>query len=151
MQSNASTTREYLRSLPEDRKEPVEKLRNVIIENLPEGFQEEMAYGMLAYVVPHKSYPAGYHCNPKQPLPFMNLASQKKYIAVYHMGLYADKKLQDWFTGAYRDRLDKKPDMGKSCIRFNNIKSIPYDLIGELASKMTPEDWISLYEKQVKK
>lgn len=147
MQSKAATPDEYLESLPEDRKEPMAKLRKVIKKNLPKGFKEQMSYGMLGWVVPHSLYPEGYHCNPKDPLPFMNLASQKNYISVYHMGLYDEGKLLEWFESEYAKRVEKKLDMGKCCIRFKKMDSIPYDLIGELATKMTPQDWIDYYGK----
>lgn len=151
MQSKATTPEEYINSLPEDRKEAIIQLRNVIRKNLPKGFQEVMGYGMLGYVVPHKLYPAGYHCKPTDPLPFMALASQKNFIAVYHMGIYSDPKLLKWFTSEYPKHSDKKLDMGKSCMRFKKIDQIPSKLIGELAKKMTVKDWITLYEKEVKR
>lgn len=151
MQSDAKTPDEYIAGLPEDRKEALEKLRKVIKKNLPKGFKEEMNYGMLGYVVPHSMYPAGYHCNPKDPLPFLAVASQKNFVAVYHMGVYSDEKLLKWFTDEYAKRVKGKLDMGKSCIRFKKPENIPFDLIGELASKMTPQDWIAKYEKYVKR
>jgi len=151
MQSKAATPKEYVDSLPEDRKKAIKKLRSIIKKNLPKGFKESMQYGMLGYVVPHSIYPDGYHCKPETPLPFMNLASQKNFIAVYHMGVYADKKLMSWFTKEYAKRVEGKLDMGKSCVRFNKIDKIPYDLIGELASKMTVDDWVKIYEKNIKK
>lgn len=146
MQSKASTPEEYVNSLPEDRKGPIEKLRKTIKKNLPKGFVEEMNYGMLGYVVPHKLYPAGYHCDPKLPLPFMSVASQKNFIAVYHMGIYANPDLMKWFTTEYPKHTKAKLDMGKSCIRFKKSDDIPSALIGELAGKLTPGDWINLYE-----
>lgn len=109
-----------------------------------------MSYGMLGYVVPHSLYPDGYHCDPKLPLPFMNIASQKNFIAVYHMGVYADPKLLKWFTTEYAKHSKLKLDMGKSCIRFKKVDEIPFKLFAELASKMTPRDWIALYEKNLK-
>ncbi len=151
MQPKATTPKEYINSLPEDRKEAIIQLRNVIRKNLPKGYQEVMGYGMLGYVVPHKLYPAGYHCKPTDPLPFMALASQKNFIAVYHMGIYSDPKLLKWFTSEYPKHSDKKLDMGKSCMRFKKIDQIPSKLIGELAKKMTVKDWITLYEKEVKR
>jgi hypothetical protein len=151
MQSNALTSEEYINSLPEDRKEVISKLRKIILKNLPKGFQETMGYGMLSYNIPHKLYPAGYHCNPADPLPFINLASQKNFVALYHMGLYADPKLLKWFIAEYPKYSKAKLDMGKSCIRFKKIDQIPYELIGELAKKMTVKDWITLYEKEVKR
>lgn len=152
MQSKAKTPEEYLESLPEDRKVAIQELRKEILKNLPNGFAEEMSYGMLGYVVPLSLYPQGYHCDPKLPLPFMNIASQKNFIAIYHMGVYADKKLLDWFTKEYAKAMGKtKLDMGKSCMRFKKPEQIPYKLIGELASKITPKEWISIYEKNFKK
>ncbi|HKZ36872.1 MAG TPA: DUF1801 domain-containing protein, partial [Chryseolinea sp.] len=118
-------------------------------KNLPKGFKEVMSYGMLGYVVPHTLYPNGYHCDPKQPLPFISLASQKSHIALYHMGLYAGKNL-DWFTKEWSKTTDKKLDMGKSCIRFKKPEDVPMELIGELASKITPKEWIVMYEKNLK-
>lgn len=146
MQSKATRISDYLDELPEDRRKVVDRLRKIIKKNLPKGFQEVISYGMIGYVVPHKIYPAGYHCDPSTPLPFINLASQKNFVALYHMGLYGDKKLLEWFTGEWKKAVPVKLDMGKSCIRFSKPESIPYDLIGELAGKMTPEDWIKRYE-----
>jgi uncharacterized protein YdhG (YjbR/CyaY superfamily) len=146
MQSKATTVDEYIEELPPDRKEAIKTLRKVILENLPEGFKEEMSYGMIGYVVPHSIYPKGYHCTPKLPLPFLNIASQKNYIAVYGMGVYADKQLLKWFTDNYAKHTSSKIDMGKGCIRFKKPDQIPFKLIGELASKVTVEEWIKLYE-----
>lgn len=151
MQSKAKTPQEYIASLPEDRKESIEKLRNIVLKNLPKGFQECMNYGMLGYVVPHSIYPNGYHCDPKLPLPFINIASQKNHIGFYHMGIYSDPNLLQWFTEEYKKRVPTKLDMGKSCIRFKNPSKIPYELLGELVQKITPEDWINTYEKAFKK
>lgn len=151
MQSKATTVEEYLNELPEDRIAAMLQLQKIIKKNLPKGFSEEMNYGMLGYVVPHKLYPAGYHCDPKLPLPFLAIASQKNFIAVYHMGIYADPKLHDWFTNAYAELNIGKLDMGKSCIRFKNPAKIPFDLIGQLVSKMSPQQWIDLYESNYKK
>ncbi len=150
MQSKAKTPNAYFSSLPADRKKAMNELRNVIAKNIPKGFKEEMGYGAPGYVVPHSLYPAGYHCDPKQPLPFMGIASQKHFIAVYHMGIYADPKLLKWFTGEYK-KTGAKLDMGKSCIRFKKPEMIPYNLIGKLAGKMTPQDWITMYEKALKR
>jgi uncharacterized protein YdhG (YjbR/CyaY superfamily) len=151
MQSKAATVQEYLESVPEDRKTALNELRKTILKNLPKGFKEGMGYGMAGYVVPHSLYPAGYHCDPKLPLPFMGFASQKNFIAFYHMGIYADPKLLDWFVKEFPKHSDKKLDMGKSCIRFKKPDQIPYKLIGELVKKMTPEQWIAIYEKNYKK
>lgn len=150
MQSKATTVKDYVNELPEDRKLAIEKLRKVILKNIPKGFKEEMSYGMIGYVIPHSLYPPGYHCSPQLPLPFMNIASQKNFIAIYNMGIYADPKMLKWFTDAYAKAVPTKLDMGKSCIRFKKVESIPYDLIGEMASKMTPEQWIEVYEKNYK-
>ena len=121
MQSKATTPEQYLSELPEDRKEAMLKLRNAIKENLPQGFEEVISYGMLGYVVPHSIYPSGYHCDPKLPLPFINLASQKNFIALYHMGIYANKNLESWFVSEYPKHVKSKLDMGKSCIRFKKM------------------------------
>ena len=151
MQSKAATPDEYFASLPEERKEPMSELRKVIKKNLPKGFQEAMGYGMVGYCVPHSLYPAGYHCDPKQPLPFLGLASQKNFIALYHMGIYADEKLYKWFTEEFAKVSKTKLDMGKSCIRLKKPEHIPYKLIGELSQKITPQEWIALYEKNLKR
>jgi len=151
MQSKATTPEQYLSELPEDRKEAMLKLRNAIKENLPQGFEEVISYGMLGYVVPHSIYPSGYHCNPKLPLPFINLASQKNFIALYHMGIYANKNLESWFVSEYPKHVKTKIDMGKSCLRFKKMDDIPFDFIGELAAKVSVEDWISNYEKAFRK
>ena len=151
MQSKATSPKQYLEELPEDRKEPVSKLRQQILDNLPKGIEELMNYGMLGYVVPHSVYSDGYHCNPKDPLPFMNLASQKNFVAVYSMVLYSRKDLMDWFTSEYTKRCKYKLDMGKSCIRFKKMEDIPFDLIGELTTKVSTEEWIDIYESAFKK
>ena len=149
MHLKAQTPEQYLSALPEDRKIVVSHLRNAIIDNLPEGFEEVMSYGMLGYVVPHRLYPNGYHCTPELPLPFISLASQKNFIALYHMGIYSDKNLLEWFVGEYLKHTKMKLDMGKSCIRFKKVADIPFGLIGELASKMSVEDWITVYESNI--
>ena len=151
MQSKATNPEEYLNELPEERKAAVEKLRKTLLDNLPEGFEEGISYGMLSYHVPHSVYPAGYHADPKQPLPFINLASQKGYIALYHMSLYADKNFLDWFEKEYPKHSKRKLDMGKSCIRFKKMDDIPYELVGELASKVTPQQWIAQYEQNIQR
>ena len=146
MQDKAKSVQEYIDSLPEDRKEVMSKLRANFLENLPEGFVEGMGYGMMGFNVPHSIYPKGYHCDPKQPLPFLAIASQKNFIAVYHMGIYANKELFDWFVAEYPKHCKAKLDMGKSCIRFKKMNDIPYELLADLATKMTVQDWISTYE-----
>lgn len=151
MQYEAKSVTEYLEQIPENRKPIIEKIRVKINDNLPKGFEEGMNYKMIGYYVPHSIYPDGYHCDPKLPLPFMNIASQKNSINLYHMGIYANKELLDWFVREYPKHCKTKLDMGKSCIRFKKMDQIPYDLIGELASKMTSEEWISIYESSTKK
>ena len=151
MQIEANTPKEYLEKIPEERKEPMEKLRKVILENLPDGFKETINYGMIGYVVPHSIYPDGYHCSPELPLPFLSIASQKNFIGLYHMGIYANEELLEWFVDEYAKYVPTKLDMGKSCIRFKKMDQIPYELIAELASKMTAQEWINIYEKAVKR
>ena len=151
MQSKATIPEQYINELPEDRKEVIKKLRKTILDNLPEGFEECMNYGMLGYVVPHSIYPDGYHCDPKTPLPFINLASQKNHIGFYHMGIYSDPKLLEWFTLEFPKHVPGKLDMGKSCIRFKNPAKIPFELLGELVSKVSVKDWIQRYESVIKK
>lgn len=151
MQSKATSVEEYINELPADRKKMIQNLRKQINQNIPRGFKEEMSYGFIGWVIPHRIYPAGYHCNPKLPLPFVNIASQKNFVAFYHMGIYADNKLLDWFTTSYIKQFSKKPDMGKSCIRFKKEEEIPYALIAELMQKITVKDWMETYERLYKK
>ncbi len=146
MQYNATTIEEYLAAIPEERRAAITELRKVINKNLPQGFKETISYGMIGWVVPHSLYPAGYHCDPKLPLPFINIASQKNFIALYHMGIYNDEKLLGWFTAEYPKYVKNKLDMGKSCIRFKKPEQIPFKLVGELAAKLTPQDWIERYD-----
>lgn len=146
MQSKATTVEAYIAELPEDRKKAIIQLRKIIKKNLPKGFQEGMGYGNIGYSVPHSKYPAGYHCDPKLPLPFMGVASQKNSINIYHMGIYANPKLLKWFTDEHAKVSSKKLDMGKSCIRYKNPDDIPYKLIGELVSKISADEWIAMYE-----
>ena len=151
MPGKATTIDQYMADLPEDRQKTIEELRNVINKNIPKGFHEEMNYGMIGYVVPHTLYPDGYHCDPKLPLPFLSMASQKNSINIYHMGIYADPALLKWFTTEFPKHSTKKLDMGKSCIRFKKPEDIPFKLIGELVSKMSVKDWVATYEKNYKK
>ena len=143
--------KEYLDQLPPERKQVMEQLRQTISDNIPAGFEEAMNYGMIGFVIPHSLYPAGYHCDPKTPLPFLGIAAQKNFYALYHMGIYADPALYEWFQTAYSAQISTKLDMGKSCIRFKKVEQIPFDLIGELVSKMSVQDWISLYENAFRK
>ena len=151
MQYKADSPEDYIAQLPEERETVISKIRNTILDNIPDGFEEQISYGMLGFVVPHSKYPSGYHCDPKLPLPFINLASQKNFIALYHSGIYADPKIHDWLVTEYPKHCKRKLDMGKSCIRFKSMNDIPYDLIGELCSKMTVDEWIELYEKNTKR
>ena len=151
MKIEATSPDNYINQLPEDRQEPMRKLRAIINDNIPAGFEEAMSYGMIGYVVPHSAYPAGYHCDTKLPLPFMNIASQKNFIALYHMGIYAQPALMEWFVAEYPKHNTRKLDMGKSCIRFKKMEEIPYDLITELVQKMSMEEWIELYEANYKR
>ena len=150
MKSAASTPDEYIASLSLERQPPMSKLRRILSENLPQGFEEIICYGMIGYVVPKSLYPAGYHCNPKLPLCFINIASQKNFIALYHMGIYAYKPLLDWFVAEWPKHCKGKLDMGKSCIRFKKPETIPFELIAELAAKMTVQEWIGHYESAFK-
>jgi hypothetical protein len=151
MQSKAITPKDYINELPADRKEVIQKLRKTLLDNLPAGFEEVIGYGMLGYVVPHSIYPNGYHCNPKDPLPFIALASQKNFVAFYHMNIYTNENLLNWFVREYPKHSKAKLDMGKSCVRFKKIDDIPYDLIAELVRKVSVEDWIKAYESALKK
>lgn len=146
----ANSPEEYINQLPEERQDSFNKLRNTIIKHLPLGFEERMSYGMIGYVVPKSLYPAGYHCDPKLPLPFVNIASQKNFIALYHMGIYTDPELLQWFQSEYTQQCKYRLDMGKSCVRFKKMDDIPFDLIAKLMEKMTPEDWINRYESAFK-
>lgn len=151
MQIKASTIEEYIDQISEDRQESFQKLRKIIVENIPKGFEETLSYGMVGYVVPHSLYPSGYHCDPKLPLPFLALASQKNFIALYHMGIYAKPDLLKWFVEEFPKHSKAKLDMGKSCIRFKKPDQIPFDLIQELVKKITVEDWINTYETNYKR
>lgn len=146
MTSKATTPEQYIKELPAERKESITKLRETILKNLPKGFKEVMSYGMLGYVVPHEIYPGGYHCDPKLPLPFINIASQKNFIALYHMGIYSNAELLKWFTAEYPKHSQSKLDMGKGCIRFKKPDQIPYKLIADLIKKISVKDWIKTYE-----
>ena len=148
MQLVATTVNEYITSLPEERKAAITKLRKTIKANLPKGFEEGIGYGMIGYVVPHSLYPKGYHCNPKLPVPFINIGSQKNYIAMHHMGLYASKTLLDWFVAEF-EKVPSKLDIGKGCVRFKKPEEIPFELIGELVKKVTVKQWIEIMEGNI--
>lgn len=145
--TTAKTLQEYLSTLPEEKRIAVEKLCAVFKKNLPKGFEESICYGMIGYVVPHSIYPKGYHCKPSQALPFINIAAQKNFIAIYHMGIYANPQLLQWFINEYPKYTTEKLDMGKSCIRFKNPQTIPFKLFEALAKKITVPEWIACYEQ----
>ncbi len=151
MQIKADNPDQYIAQIPEERREAFGKLRNAILNNLPKGFEECMSYGMIGYVVPHSIYPEGYHCDTNLPLPFMNIASQKNFVAFYHSGIYADEKIKEWFVSEYSKHCERKLDMGKSCVRFKNVDQIPFDLIAQLVTKMSVKEWINLYESKIKR
>lgn len=151
MQAVGTTVQEILDNIPDDRKEGFNKLHQTIVNNLPKGFEASISYGGLGYVVPHSIYPNGYHCKPVEPLPFAGIASQKNSINLYHMGIYSKPDLLEWFVNEYPKHCKRKLDMGKSCIRFKKVEEIPFDLIGELMTKMSVQDWIDTYESMLKK
>ena len=146
MTSKVTSVDQYINEAPEDRRAALQQLRAIILNNLPEGFQEEMSYGMIGYVVPHSIYPKGYHCTPELPLPFMSFSSQKNSINFYHMGIYAKPELYDWFVAEYPKHSKQKLDIGKSCFRIKKPENIPFELIGELVKKMSVAEWIKTYE-----
>jgi len=151
MTIKADSPTDYINQIPESRKPAFIKLRETIINKLPAGFVETMNYGMIGYVVPHSIYPDGYHCDTLQPLPFISLASQKNFLAVYHMGIYANEELMRWFAEEYKKIVPAKLDMGKSCIRLKKMDQIPFELIGELCTKISVNDWIRTYELAIKR
>jgi hypothetical protein len=146
MQSSAKTVKDYLKELPADRREAINAVRGVILANLPKGYEECMSYGMIGYVVPHSIYPKGYQCNPKVPLPFVNLASQKNHMAFYLMCCYGDAKLKAWFEKAWK-ATGKKFDMGGGCVRFKTLEDVPLEVIGELVAKLPVDVYIRRIEK----
>lgn len=151
MRIEANGIKDYISKVPDDRQEALTKLWETIANNIPDGFEEALSYGFPGYVVPHSIYPSGYHCKPSEPLPFVSIASQKNFMALYHMGIYAMPEVMDWFVKEYPKHSDKKLDMGKSCIRFKKAEHIPYDLIAELMQKISVDDWISVYESHLKR
>jgi hypothetical protein len=151
MKWEASNPEEYLANTPSWQNDILTEFRQIIKSNLSSDFEETMSYGMIGYVVPHAIYPAGYHCNPKLPLPFLSIAAQKNFVGFYHMGLYADPDLYDWFISGWNTETNGKPDMGKSCLRFKKTSKIPYELLATLCKKMTATQWIAVYEKNFRK
>ena len=151
MQSKAESPEAYIEGLPEDRQAVITAMRDTVKRNIPSGFEEIMSYRHFGWVVPHHVYPPGYHCDPKAPLPFLSIASQKNHIAFYHMGIYSDPLLLAWFQSEWPKHTDRKLDMGKSCIRYKKPEHVTVSLLGELASKMTAADWIDVYEASLKR
>lgn len=145
MGSAASTVEDYLNALPPDRREALQAVRQTILDRLPEGYEEGMQGGMIGYAVPHRLYPAGYHCDPKQPLPFLSLASQKSHMALHMFFLYTDPELLAWFQDAWR-KAGKRLDMGKSCVRFKNLDDVPLGVVGEAVSRVPVKAFIERYE-----
>lgn len=142
----ATTAKEFIDSLPDDRKKPITELRKTINKYIPKGFKESVAYNSIVWSVPHSSYPTGYHCDPTKPLMLMCLSSTKGHIALHHMGLYGSTPLLKWFTTEWPKYSSKKLDMGKACIRFKKPEDVPLALIGQLATKLGPEEWVTQYE-----
>lgn len=151
MKVEANSIADYFKNIPAERQEPMKRLWQVVTDNIPEKFEPVLSYGMPGFVVPHSVYPDGYHCDPKLPLPFMSIASQKNFVAFYHMGIYSDPELLKWFQDEYPKHVKTKLDMGKSCIRFKKVEHIPYALLGELMTKMSADRWMEIYEAAWKK
>jgi len=149
MQSKAKTVKEYLADLPSDRRTAIQAVRQVILKNLDKGYEEGMQYGMIGYYIPHKHYPAGYHCDPKQPLPFASLASQKNHMAVYLMCIYGSSEHEEWFRNEW-SKTGKKLDMGKSCIRFKKLEDLPLEVIGKTIARVPAKEYIAYYESVIK-
>lgn len=145
MTSPAKTVEEYLASLPEDRRTAISAVRQVILENLPKGYEEGMQYGLIGYFVPHSLYPKGYHCDPKQPLNYAGLGSQKNHMALYLMCAYGDTEIDAWFRDAYA-KSGKKLDMGKACVRFKKLDDLPLDVVGKVIAMVPPEKYIARVE-----
>ena len=149
MKNSAKSVEDYISKIPQERISYFKKFRQTILENIPKGFEEQLSYGMIGYVVPKNIYPSGYHCDTSLPLPFINIASQKNFIALYHMGIYANPDLLEWFVKEYPKHCKRKLDMGKSCIRFKKPEEIPFDLIKQLVQKVSVKEWIKIYEKNI--
>jgi hypothetical protein len=149
MQSKAKTVQEYLDQLPDHRHEAISAVRDVMLKNLPKGFEEGMQYGMIGYFVPHSVYPDGYHCNPKEPLPYASLAAQKNYMSIYLMCIYGDEAHRDWFVEAW-NKTGKKLDMGKSCVRFKKLEDVPLKVVGQAMKRVSVKKYIDFYESATK-
>jgi uncharacterized protein YdhG (YjbR/CyaY superfamily) len=150
MTSSAKTVDEYIAALPDDRRAAIGKIRAVIRKNLPKGYAEQMQYGMIGYVVPHKIYPPGYHCKPEDPLPFAALASQKNHMALYLMSAYQTVGMADWIKEKFAAS-GKKLDMGKSCIRFKKLEDLPLEVIGEAVALVPVADYVAHYQAAIRK
>ena len=146
MKIQANTIQEYLDQLPEDRRQVMMQLRETILAHLPHGFEEKIQYDMITYVVPRSKYPKGYHCNPEDDLAFLSIGNQKKHLAIYHMGIYMIPEVYQWFVDEYPNYMKTKLNMGKSCIRFTNMKTVPYELIGQLCEKIDVDTYVKAYE-----
>jgi len=145
MKSAAQTVDEYLKGLPADRREAISAVRRIILANLPDGYQECISYGMIGYVVPHSIYPKGYPCNPKLPLPFANLGSQKNHMALHLMSVYGDSKTEQWFRKSW-EAAGKKLDMGKACVRFKRLEDVPLEVVGQVFARTPVADYIARIE-----
>ncbi len=148
VQSKATSVKDYLAELPEDRRAAIQAVRDVILKNLDKDFEEGMQYGMIGYYVPHSVYPPGYHCDPRQPLGFAHLASQKNYMALYLMCLYGDPNVLKWFEAEWK-KTGKKLDMGKSCVRFKKLDDLALGVIGEAIRQVTARKYIDICERAV--
>lgn len=148
MTSKATTVAQYIKELPDDRREAVKAIRDTIVKNLDKGFQETMQYGMIGYSVPHKIYPAGYHCDPKQPLPFAGIGNQKNHIGIYLFCIYADEELTRWFVDEWK-KTGKKLDMGKGCVRVKKLEDVPLALLGKTIKKVKLKSFVAMYEKAI--
>lgn len=141
------SVKEYIDTLPVDRKKVVSEIRKVINKNIPKGFRESVASNMIMWSVPHTAYPPGYHCDPSKPLMLMCLSATKGGISLHHMGLYGSGPLLNWFQGEWPKHSARKIDMGKACVRFKKLEDVPLDLIGELVTKLSPQKWVEVYER----
>jgi hypothetical protein len=146
MANTAKTVDEYLQALPEDRRRTISAVRSVILANLPDGYEEQINYGMIGYVVPHSLYTAGYHCDPTKPLALAQLGSQKNHMALYLMTVYGDPATEQWFRKAWT-AAGKKLDMGKACVRFKKLEDVPLDVVGEVIARVPVQAYISRIEK----
>lgn len=145
MQSKATTIEQYLSELPEERRAAIATVRHVILKNLGKDYEEGMQYGMIGYYVPHRIYPAGYHTDPKQPLPFASLASQKDYMSLYMMTVYGEGAEETWFRDEWA-KTGKTLEMGKSCIRFKRLEDLALNVIGEAIRRVPVKRFIEHYE-----